>query len=96
MAEFTFKILRCENRKIFKVCLAIFQHYKRKGQKVFACFSNHYQSLIILHFTLLTLLPLTPLLSLERPLQLFQLLLNYQVTKLLLQFGIWLFFGPLL
>ena len=25
------KILRCEHRKIFKVCLAIFQHYAIKG-----------------------------------------------------------------
>ena len=26
-----FKILRCEHRKIFKVCLAIFQQYEIKG-----------------------------------------------------------------
>ena len=25
------KILRCEHRNIFKVCLAIFQHYEIKG-----------------------------------------------------------------
>ena len=27
MVKHTLKILRCEHRKIFKVCLAIFQHY---------------------------------------------------------------------
>ena len=27
MAKDTLGILRCKNRKIFKVCLAIFQHY---------------------------------------------------------------------
>ena len=27
MAKHTLKILRCEHRKIFKVCLAILQHY---------------------------------------------------------------------
>ena len=26
-----FKNLRCEHRKIFKVCLVFFQHYERKG-----------------------------------------------------------------
>ena len=31
MAKHTLKILRCEHRKIFKVCLAIFQHYEIKG-----------------------------------------------------------------
>ena len=31
MAKHTLKILRCEHRKIFKVCLAIFQHYAIKG-----------------------------------------------------------------
>ena len=31
MAKHTLKILRCEHRIIFKVCLAIFQHYERKG-----------------------------------------------------------------
>ena len=31
MAKHTLKILRCEHRKIFKVCLAIFQHYEKKG-----------------------------------------------------------------
>ena len=31
MARHTLKILRCEHRKIFKVCLAIFQHYEIKG-----------------------------------------------------------------
>ena len=30
MAKHTLKILRCEHRKIFKVCLAIFQHYEIK------------------------------------------------------------------
>ena len=30
MAKHTLKILRCEHRKIFKVCLAIL-HYARKG-----------------------------------------------------------------
>ena len=33
MAKHTLKILRCEHRKIFKVCLAIFQHYAIKGYK---------------------------------------------------------------
>ena len=31
MAKHTFKILWCEHQKVFKVCLAIFQHYARKG-----------------------------------------------------------------
>ena len=31
MAKHTLKILRCEHRKIFKVCLTIFQHYEIKG-----------------------------------------------------------------
>ena len=31
MAKHTLKILRCEHRKIFKVCLAIFQYYDIKG-----------------------------------------------------------------
>ena len=31
-AKHTLKIFRCEQRKIFKVCLAIFQHYLWKGQ----------------------------------------------------------------
>ena len=30
MAKHTFKILRCEHRKILKVCFAIFQHYECK------------------------------------------------------------------
>ena len=33
MAKHTLKILRCEHRIIFKVCLAILQHYAWKGQK---------------------------------------------------------------
>ena len=31
MAKHAFKFLRCEQRKIFKVCLAIFDHYTWKG-----------------------------------------------------------------
>ena len=31
MAKHNLKVLRCEHRKIFKVCLAIFQHYEIKG-----------------------------------------------------------------
>ena len=31
MAKHTLKILQCEHRKIFKECLAIFQHYEIKG-----------------------------------------------------------------
>ena len=31
MAKHTLKILRCLRRKIFKVCLAILQHYALKG-----------------------------------------------------------------
>ena len=31
MAKNTLKILRCEHRKILKVCLAILQHYALKG-----------------------------------------------------------------
>ena len=31
MAKHTLKILRCEHRKNFKVCLAIFPHYAIKG-----------------------------------------------------------------
>ena len=33
MAKHTAKILRCEHRKNFKVCLAILQHYVLKGLK---------------------------------------------------------------
>ena len=33
MAKHTLKILRCSHRKIFKVCLAIFQHYAIKGNQ---------------------------------------------------------------
>ena len=34
--QHTLKILRCEHRKIFKVCLAIFQHYEiNKGLNAF-------------------------------------------------------------
>ena len=32
MEKHTLKILRYEHRKIFKVCLAIFQHYEIRGQ----------------------------------------------------------------
>ena len=32
MAKHTLKILWCEHRNVFKVCLAILQHYARKGQ----------------------------------------------------------------
>ena len=32
MAKHTLKILRCEHRKIFKVCLDILQHYSGKGK----------------------------------------------------------------
>ena len=35
MAKHTLKILRCEHRKIFKVCLTIFQHYAIKVKKEF-------------------------------------------------------------
>ena len=35
MAKHTLKILRCEHRKIFKVCLAIFQHYAIKVNEMF-------------------------------------------------------------
>ena len=31
MAKHALKIMRCELRKIFKVYLAILQHYERKG-----------------------------------------------------------------
>ena len=31
MAKHTLNILRRENRKIFKVCLAIFKYYEWKG-----------------------------------------------------------------
>ena len=31
MAKHALKILRCEHRKIFKVCFAIFQHDAWKG-----------------------------------------------------------------
>ena len=31
MAKHTFKTLQSEYRKILRVCLAIFQHYERKG-----------------------------------------------------------------
>ena len=44
MAKHTLKIVRCEHRKIFKVCLAIFQHYEIKGEKVHFS-GNHWWSL---------------------------------------------------
>ena len=31
MAKHALKIFRCEHRKIFKVCLAIFQNYEMKS-----------------------------------------------------------------
>ena len=31
MAKHAFKIFGCKYRKIFKVCIAIFQHYEGKG-----------------------------------------------------------------
>ena len=31
MVNGTLKILRCEHREIFKVCLVIFQHFARMG-----------------------------------------------------------------
>ena len=31
MAKYTLNVLRCEHRKIFKVCLAILQYYAWKG-----------------------------------------------------------------
>ena len=34
MAKHTLKILRCECRKIFKVCLAILQHYAWKDENM--------------------------------------------------------------
>ena len=33
MAKHILKILGCSQPKIFKVCLAIFQHYERKGSE---------------------------------------------------------------
>ena len=33
MAKHTLKILQCEHRKIFSVCLTIFHYYARKGLK---------------------------------------------------------------
>ena len=33
MVKHTLKILQCEHRKIFKVCVAIFQHEK-KGKSI--------------------------------------------------------------
>ena len=33
MAKHTLKILQCSHRKIFKVSLAILQHYAWKGEK---------------------------------------------------------------
>ena len=40
MAKHTLKILRCEHRKTFKVCLAIFQNYEKRVNFVFMC--QHY------------------------------------------------------
>ena len=37
MAKHTLKILRCEHCKIFKVCLAIFQHYAWKVKSNLLC-----------------------------------------------------------
>ena len=34
MVKHTLKILRCEHRKILKVCLAIFQHYAIRGLSI--------------------------------------------------------------
>ena len=38
MAKHTLKILWCSHRKIFKVCLAILQHYAWKAQKLKSCY----------------------------------------------------------
>ena len=40
MAKHTLKILRCSYRKIFQVCLAIFQHYEIKGLEIFKFFTK--------------------------------------------------------
>ena len=40
MAKHTLKILQCWHRTIFKVCLAIFQHYAWKGQ----IFKDNYEN----------------------------------------------------
>ena len=42
MAKHTLKILRCQHRKIFKVCLAILQHYARKGDCKGTQSHNHF------------------------------------------------------
>ena len=47
MAKHSLKILRCEHRKIFKVCLVIFQHYAIKGFKTsWLAENNHIFNLI--------------------------------------------------
>ena len=38
MAKHTLKMLQCSQRKNFKVCLAIFQHYVLKGQTYYIVF----------------------------------------------------------
>ena len=35
MAKHTLKILRCEHHKVFKVCLAIFQHHELERNQKF-------------------------------------------------------------
>ena len=40
MAKHTLKILRGSYRKIFQVCLAIFQHYEIKGLEIFQFFTE--------------------------------------------------------
>ena len=43
MAKHTLKILRCSHRKIFKVCLAILQHYAWKGSVGSKVFENPFK-----------------------------------------------------
>ena len=47
MAKHTLKILRCSHRKIFKVCLAIFQHDEVKGYVI--CNKDDYLCYIMIN-----------------------------------------------
>ena len=45
MTKHTLKILRCSHRKIFEVCLGIFQHYEIKGKPCFHIFVANFSTL---------------------------------------------------
>ena len=50
MAKHTLKIMRCSHRNVFKVCLAIFQHYEIKGQENLQILTTEQTSIMVTNF----------------------------------------------